>query len=169
MRKGVFAGSFDPITLGHIDVIRKALEVFDEVYVLCAVNPDKKYMFSPEEKVAMVRAAIRDAGFPENRVFADFWDGYTYEYCLRVGSSHIIKGIRSSADLEYENVLADETEKLCPDIKTVMTPADEKYKDLSSSAVREAIQKGEKLDSMLSPGVRQIIEEKLNDCMKTAD
>ena len=98
MKKAVYAGSFDPITNGHLEVLKRSLKIFDEVYLLLAVNPKKRGAFTIEERLSMMRDSVKD--MPNVKV--DYYDGLTVDYCKKVGAPSIIRGLRAVSDFEYE-------------------------------------------------------------------
>ena len=114
-RNVVFAGSFDPFTLGHLDIVKRASALFDELYVLLAVNASKKYLFDEATRVEMVRKAV--AQFPNVKV--DCFDGLTVDFANRVGAKFLVRGLRGAADVEYEQTVAWNNRVLCPDCETV--------------------------------------------------
>ena len=101
----VFSGTFDPVTVGHMDIIERAAALFDEVHVLIALNPEKKTMFTEYERLELLNAAVKDTDFAD-RVVCAVWERPVFEYCKKVGSTLIVKGIRNSSDFDYEKILA---------------------------------------------------------------
>ena len=133
MKKAVCPGSFDPITNGHIDIIKRAAELFDEVTVLVVTNPDKKCVFSPEERCSLIEKAIEGI---EN-VKVDSFSGLLADYVKQNGMSAIVKGIRSSSDFEYEFQMALANRSLAPNAETVFITADPQNMYVSSSLIRQ--------------------------------
>ena len=130
---GVYPGSFDPITNGHMDVLRRSLEVFDRVILLLAVNPRKKSVFPIEERLAMMKEAVKDM----DRVTVDATDGLTVDYCLSHGSHHIIRGLRAVTDFEYEFQLAAANRFAGPGVDMVFFMSGSDTAFISSSAINE--------------------------------
>lgn len=130
---GVYPGSFDPITNGHMDVLRRSLEVFDRVILLLAVNPRKKSVFPIEERLAMMKEAVKDM----DRVTVDATDGLTVDYCLSHGSHHIIRGLRAVTDFEYEFQLAAANRFAGPWVDMVFFMSGSDTAFISSSAINE--------------------------------
>lgn len=130
---GVYPGSFDPITNGHMDVLRRSLEVFDRVILLLAVNPRKKSVFPIEERLAMMKEAVKDM----DRVTVDATDGLTVDYCLSHGSHHIIRGLRAVTDFEYEFQLAASNRFAGPGVDMVFFMSGSDTAFISSSAINE--------------------------------
>lgn len=131
----VFAGSFDPFTIGHKNIVDRALQsVADEVIIAIGINYEKKYMFSLEERVQAIRKAYQQ----EPRVCVETYEGLTTEYAKRVGASFLLRGVRSVKDYEFERDMAEVNHRLTG-IETVLLLTDAKYSCVSSSMVRELI------------------------------
>lgn len=138
-KTGVFAGCFDPVTLGHIDIIKRSLEIFDSVHVLVGDSMSgKKHMYDAERRLEMLKAAT--ARFGDERVKCLIWHGPLFKYCEKIGASHIIKGVRDSADFEYEKLLALQTKVLCPGVETLLLLSDHSLEHISSSYVKGLIE-----------------------------
>ena len=138
----VFAGSFDPFTLGHLDIVKRAAALFDELYVLLAVNASKKYMFSESARIEMIRKA--DAGVPNVKV--ESFDGLTVEFMKRIGAKFLVRGIRGSADVEYEQSVAWNNKVLYPECETVFLSSAPEHLMVSSTVVRELVAAGKMRD-----------------------
>ena len=134
MKKAVFPGSFDPITLGHYDIINRALPLFDEIVIAIGVNTDKKYMFSLEERINFIKNSFAD----ESKITVTSYQGLTIDYCLEIKADFILRGLRNPADFEFEKAIAIANRKLSG-IETVflLTSAETSY--ISSSIVRDII------------------------------
>ncbi|WKK67613.1 pantetheine-phosphate adenylyltransferase [Lutimonas zeaxanthinifaciens] len=144
-KTAVFPGSFDPLTLGHTDIIDRGLPLFDEIIIAIGTNSSKKYMFSLEERRKFIEETYADQ--PKIRV--DTYEGLTIDYCSKVGSQFILRGLRNPADFEFEKAIAQTNRKMS-EIETVflLTSADTSY--ISSSIVRDIlVNKGDV--SMLVP------------------
>ena len=135
MRIAVFPGSFDPITLGHADIIRRALPLFDKIIVAVGENANKKYMFSQEQRVQWIRDSFAD----ETRVETDTYSGLTVDYCRRVNAGFILRGLRNPADFEFEKAVAQANRKLMPDLETIFLLTSSGLSSISSSIVRDVI------------------------------
>jgi len=158
-RKGslaVFPGSFDPITNGHLDIVNRALGVFDRVRMAILLNPDKKPLFSVDERLALIREAWR--GNP--RVEADTFSGLLVDYASRVGASVIIRGIRAISDFEYELQMALMNRRLDPEIETVFMIPAESYSYVSSRLVKEVFQLGGRVSDLVPPIVEKRLRER---------
>lgn len=129
----VCPGSFDPITVGHIDVISRAAKMFSKVIVVVMQNTAKKPMFSPEERIEMIKAATEDI----DNIEIDFYDGLLADYCKEKGAGAIVKGLRAMSDFEYEFQMALTNKKLNPDTETVFLTTSAEYMYLSSSMVKQ--------------------------------
>ncbi|MBT1035200.1 pantetheine-phosphate adenylyltransferase [Canibacter sp. lx-45] len=132
----VVPGSFDPLTLGHLDVVRRASKIFDTVHVLVVTNPDKKSMLDIATRERLTAAAIADAGL-QNRVLVRNWEsGLLVDYCKKIGASVLVKGVRSQTDVAYEVPMVLMNRSLA-DIETVFLLPNPAYSMVSSSLVRQ--------------------------------
>ena len=152
----VFPGSFDPITNGHLDVVDRALQVFDRVRMAILVNPDKKPLFTVEERVEIIREAYRG----NRRVEVDTFSGLLVDYARRAGASVIIRGIRAISDFEYEFQMALMNRRLDPRIETVFMMPAESYSYVSSRLVKEVFQLGGRVSDVVPPVVERRLSEK---------
>ena len=134
----VFAGSFDPFTVGHLDIVKRGASLFDEVYVLLAVNASKKYLFDENVRFEMVRKAV--AEIPNVKV--DAFDGLTVDFMKRVNAKFLLRGIRGSADVEYEQTVAWNNKELYPECETVLLSSAPEHLMVSSTVVRELLKAG---------------------------
>ena len=137
MKKAVFPGSFDPITLGHIDIIKRGLNLFDEVIIAIGVNADKKYMFSLEDRKLQIEEAFKN----EPRVKVDTYKGLTVDYCKTVKAGFILRGLRNSTDFTYEQSIAQTNSSLA-EIESVFLVCTPNVSNISSSIVRDVIRNG---------------------------
>ena len=157
MKKAVCPGSFDPITNGHIDIIKRAAELFDEVTVLVVTNPDKKCVFSPEERCWLIKKAIEGI----NGVKVDSFSGLLADYVKQNGISAIVKGIRSSSDFEYEFQMALANRSLAPNAETVFITADPQNMYVSSSLIRQIAAFGGNVSDFVPKNIVEEIEKRL--------
>ncbi|MBR5412260.1 MAG: pantetheine-phosphate adenylyltransferase [Fibrobacter sp.] len=134
----VFAGSFDPFTLGHLDIVRRASALFDELWVLLAVNASKKYLLSESARLEIARKAV--AEIPNVKV--ECFDGLTVNFMQRVGAKFLVRGIRGSADVEYEQTVAWNNKVLYPECETVFLSSAPEHLMVSSTVVRELLKAG---------------------------
>jgi len=158
MKRAVYAGSFDPITNGHLEIIERALSLFDEIIVLVAVNPGKKYRFSIEERTLMARNAIKEANLRSVKV--DYFDGLTVKYALDHEVYHLVRGLRSADEFEYEYQLAFTNHIIDKRIETVFFLADRKDAFLSSTIVMELYAYGSDISKLVPPAVLRHIKNK---------
>ena len=160
----VFAGSFDPFTLGHLDIVKRASALFDELWVLLAVNASKKYLFSEKDRLEMVRKAVAD--IPNVKV--DAFDGLTVDFMKRVGAKFLVRGIRSSADVEYEQTVAWNNKILFPECETLFLSSAPEHLMVSSTVVRELLKAGIAADEVGKAKLAKyvpavVVENILND------
>lgn len=147
--KAVCCGSFDPITKGHEDIIRRAATLFDEVVVVIARNPDKTYFFSEQTRLEFCEKTFADLG----NVTVDVCDGIVAEYAKRIGAIALVKGIRGVSDLEYENHLADINRIVVPEIETVYLPARPELAAISSTYARAFLSSDADLSAVLPEAI----------------
>ncbi|MBO4563668.1 MAG: pantetheine-phosphate adenylyltransferase [Clostridia bacterium] len=152
MSIAVFPGSFDPITIGHLDIIRRAAQVFDKIYVAILDNPGKESEFTVEERLELINDAIKDI---PNAV-ADSSAGLLVDYCRDVGANVIIRGLRNGSDVEYEAMLEAVNTRIAPEISTVYLISKGEHAHISSSLVRQLIQIGISIDGLV-PNADHII------------
>jgi pantetheine-phosphate adenylyltransferase len=138
MRIAVYPGSFDPITNGHMDILKRSLSIFDKVILLIAVNPNKKERFSPSERKEMILEATKDL---EN-VEVDIYDGLTVEYAKKHHATHMIRGLRAVTDFEYEFQLASANDIADPDIDTVFLMSKVEKSIINSSMIMQLHDRG---------------------------
>ena len=141
---GLVTGSFDPITVGHLDIIKRASKIFDSIVVVVAHNEEKTYMFSPSCRLDIVKEAIKDI---EN-ASAVLWDGYVADYAMEIGASAFVRGIRGGDDVAYEQNMADINYGKCG-VDTVMLFANPKYHNISSTLVRNALKNGDDVSKLV--------------------
>lgn len=134
MRKAIFPGSFDPFTLGHLDILKRSLLLFDEITVGVGKNINKKTMFSEEERISFIEQCFKD----EPKIKVKSYDGLTIDFCKKLGANFIVRGIRNNGDFEFEKAIARTNRKLSK-IETVFLLTSAKTSFISSSIVRELI------------------------------
>jgi pantetheine-phosphate adenylyltransferase len=149
MSVAVYPGSFDPVTNGHLDVVRRATAAFDRVIIAVLANPRKTPLLPVEERVAAIREALPDAGIADGRVDVESFDGLTVEFCRSRNAGFIVRGLRAISDFESEMQLAHNNRKLAPGVDTVffMTALEHGY--VSSSLVKEIAQFGGDVGEMV--------------------
>jgi pantetheine-phosphate adenylyltransferase len=155
MSVAVYPGSFDPVTNGHLDVIRRATAAFDRVIVGVLANPRKTPLLPADERVSAIREALAGADVPEGRVEVESFDGLTVEFCRARDAGFIVRGLRAISDFEIEMQLAHNNRRLAPDIDTVffMTALEHGY--VSSSLVKEIAQFGGDVGEMVPPAAER--------------
>jgi pantetheine-phosphate adenylyltransferase len=153
----VYPGTFDPITLGHEDVVRRAALLFNRLIVAVAAGHHKKAMFSLEERMAMVREAVK--AYPGVEV--ESYSGLMRDFVVARGASAMVRGLRAVTDFDYEFQLAGMNRSLMPDVETVFLTPGDKYQYISSTYVREIATLGGEVDKFVSPGVNQRLLEKV--------
>ena len=151
MRIAVYPGSFDPVTNGHLDVLERALGVFDRVVVAVLRNPRKEPFLSADERVAVVRAAIEETGLPADRVEVTTFEGLTVNAVHDHGARSIVRGLRAVSDFEAEMQLAHNNRKLAPDVDTVFFMTSLEHGYVSSSLVKEIAAFGGDVSEMVPP------------------
>lgn len=152
-RIAVFPGSFDPVTLGHVSVVKRALPLFDKIIIGIGINSQKKSMFSIEKRVGWIKEIFKD----ENKVDVDTYSGLTVEYCKKKDANFILRGLRTAADFEFERGIGQINRKLSNNIETVFILTEAQYTPLSSSIVRDVIANGGDVSDMVPPEVNMNI------------
>jgi pantetheine-phosphate adenylyltransferase len=145
----VFAGSFDPFTVGHEDIVTRALAFLDEIIIAVGENGGKRTRFSVDTRVALARKVFRD----EPRVRVDSYSGLTVKYCRQVGATLLLRGARSAADFEYERGMEQVNRALDPGIETLFLFASPRHIAISSSVVKEVLLHGGDLTPFLPTGI----------------
>lgn len=153
MKRALIAGSFDPVTAGHMDIIKRALEIFDEVHAVIFINSEKKYMFTLDNRIAMLEEACKGL---EN-VKTGCCDGLLADYMKKNGISAVVKGVRNSSDYTYEHEMALINRSLWEGAETVFLPAKQEYRHISSAMVRELIKYGRDISMFVPSGVGEHI------------
>ena len=134
----MFPGSFDPFTAGHLDILKRALTMFDEVVVAVGINIDKRGFFTNEKRLDIIRQAT--AGLDGVRVIE--YSNLTVDSCREMGIRHIVRGVRNMIDFETERSIADANRRLAPEIETIIIPTSQEYAHISSTAVRDILKHG---------------------------
>jgi pantetheine-phosphate adenylyltransferase len=159
MKIGVYPGTFDPITNGHTDLIKRSLQVFDQVIVAVAPNPNKRPLFDLNERVEMVRLATKELAHVEVEAF----EGLLVEYIRRRGAQAIIRGLRAISDFEYEFQMALMNRKLDNAVETMFFMPSEEFSYLTSGIVKEVAGLGGPLDQFLHPLVAARLRRRLQE------
>lgn len=158
MKKVIYPGTFDPVTFGHIDIIKRAKELFDAVVVTVAVNPGKTPLFTLEERVYMLKESLKNY---EN-IIVDSFEGLVVDHAHQVGALGIIRGLRAVSDFEYEFQMALMNRKLAKDIATIFLMPGEKYTYLNSSIVRNLAELNSDVSDFVPPVVADALKNKFS-------
>jgi pantetheine-phosphate adenylyltransferase len=156
MRKVIYPGTFDPVTYGHIDVIKRATELFDSVVVTVAINAGKAPLFSTEERVSMLKESLKEF----TNVSVDSFDGLVVDHAKIVGAQAIIRGLRAVSDFEYEFQMALMNRKLAKNIATVFLMPHEKFTYLNSTIIRNLASLNSDVNDFVPPIVAESLKKK---------
>ncbi|MFW5998449.1 MAG: pantetheine-phosphate adenylyltransferase [Bacillota bacterium] len=156
--KVVYPGSFDPITRGHIDIIKRSLNVFDQIIVAVFKNPNKEPLFSMEKRVELLEESLKN--FTSDKIEIDYFTGLTMKYVKSKNASAIIRGLRAVSDFEGEFQMASMNKQLDGDIETIFFMTDSKYAFLSSSVIKEVAQFGGDVGDLVPDCVKKALKEK---------
>ena len=148
-RIALFPGSFDPFTAGHLNILKRARTMFDEVVVAAGINQDKRGFFDMDQRLDIIRQAT--AGLPG--VSCIKYDGLTVDVCRQLGIVHIVRGVRNMLDFETERSVADANRRLAPEIETLIIPTAQEFAHISSSAVRDILRHNGDTSLFLPEGV----------------
>ncbi|MCM2263580.1 MAG: pantetheine-phosphate adenylyltransferase [Desulfuromonadales bacterium] len=155
-RIAVYPGSFDPITYGHLDIIERGLEVFDEIVIAVANNIEKKGLFTTDERIALIREAVGD----NPRLRVGTFEGLLVDYVLAQGARVILRGLRAVSDFEYEFQIAQMNHNLRREVETLFMMTSVPYGYLSSSIVKEVASLNGPVESLVPPAVHQALIDK---------
>ena len=157
MKIAIYPGSFDPITYGHLDILKNASEIFDKVIIAVAHNGAKTGFLSVEERVELIKKSVKDI---EN-VEVDSFEGLTVEYAKKHDANVLIRGLRAVSDFEFEMQLSQTNSALCDEIKTVFLTTKPKYNFISSSTIKEIYQNNGDISKFLPEAVDKYLNEKI--------
>jgi pantetheine-phosphate adenylyltransferase len=146
----LFPGTFDPITKGHVDVIERAVSLFDKLIIGIGINSSKQPMFSVEQRISWIKDIFKD----EPRVEVAGYEGLTVKYCADINAKFILRGIRYISDFEYEKAIADMNRMLAPDIETIFLTCSPLYSTISSTLVRDVIRNNGDVSLFVPEGVK---------------
>jgi len=153
----VFPASFDPLTNGHLDVVERALGIFDRLFLAVAFNIEKESTFSKEERIAMLQSVFGD----EPRIEVTAFDNLTVDFAMEIGAKVIIRGLRAMSDFEYEFEMALMNKHLYPEVETVFMMSSQKYLYVSSSRLKELVRLGRSVDAFVPALVAKKLHERL--------
>ncbi|MBP5251766.1 MAG: pantetheine-phosphate adenylyltransferase [Treponema sp.] len=154
----VFPGTFDPPTYGHLNIIERASALFEKVDVVISVNPAKKTLFSDDERFSLLERLTEK--YPNVTVHK--WDGLIVEYCRKIGSKMLIRGIRNAADFSYEFDLSLVNRSLKSDVETLFIPTEQRYFLVRSSSIKELARLGGEISGMVPPEVAEALYKKFS-------
>lgn len=161
----VYPGSFDPITMGHVDIIKRLAKSFDRVVVLVSNNAQKKFLFSAEERKQLVEKALKDT----KNLKVDIFDALTTDYMKLKKIDKIVRGLRAVVDFEYEMTMANINRKLAPNIETLLVFASPEYYYISSRGVKEVALNGGSLKGLVPENVKKPLQAKLKSLKRKND
>ena len=157
-RKGIFAGSFDPITNGHLDIICRASKLFDELQIGVLYNPNKKGLFNFDERIELIKSCTNHL----NNIKIVSFDGLLVNYCQKNEIDTLVRGVRTGADIEYELQMAHMNRELNPNIETIILPTKTEYSFISSSLIKEVLTVGGDIKKLVPNVVLEQLKIKTN-------
>lgn len=149
MKIAVFPGSFDPFTLGHLDVLKSALKLFDKIVIAVGYNVQKSGLLSVQERLRIIQESVIGL----DKVEVDSYKGLTIDFCNKIGAQFIIRGLRTATDFELEKVIAQANTKMSPNISTVFIPSAPGYSFITSTVVRDVLVNGGDITAFMVEGV----------------
>lgn len=150
MRAALFPGSFDPMTIGHVDIINRSINLFDKIIIGIGVNTTKQTMFGIDQRIAWIKNSFEG----NTKIAVASYTGLTVDFCRQSGAQYILRGLRTSTDFQFEKAIAQMNHYLNADIETVFILASPEYAPVSSSIVRDLIRNGADAKRFLAPGVK---------------
>lgn len=154
MKKALFPGSFDPITLAHIDILKRALPLFDEVVVGVGVNSTKQSFLSAAQREEMLKMVFKN----EPKVKVISYEGLTVEFCKNIGAQYMIRGIRSTSDFEYEKAISQMNHAMHPDIESIFVLSKPGFSAISSTIVRDILRHGGDISAFVPKEVVEVLK-----------
>lgn len=145
----VFPGSFDPFTVGHENIVLRALDLFDRIIVAIGIHSTKQPLLKIESRVEMVNQVFRT----NDQVSADYFEGLTVDYCRKVNATHMLRGIRTSADFEYERAISQINKKMLPSVESIFLLTTPEHTPVNSTIIRDIIRNGGDASQFLPAGV----------------
>lgn len=153
MKKVIYAGTFDPFTKGHEDIVKRSLKIFDEVTILVAVSPSKKPLFEIDQRVKMISECFSD----KEKVLVDSWEGLIVDYAKKFNFRSVVRGLRPTGDFEIEFQMASMNKALYPEIDTIFLPTGGDHYFVSSSLVKEIYKHGGDISDFVPPRILEYI------------
>ncbi|MDT3697356.1 MAG: pantetheine-phosphate adenylyltransferase [Ignavibacterium sp.] len=157
MKRVIYPGTFDPVTYGHIDIVKRAVDLFDEVFITVAINPSKQPLFTTQERVDMLRESLKEFS---NKVIIDSFDGLLVEHAKKVGAIAIVRGLRQISDFEFEFQMALMNRKLSGDITTIFLMPHERYTYLNSTVIRNLASLKADISNFVPSNVQEALKKK---------
>ena len=162
MRRAIFPGSFDPLTNGHLDIIKRSLPLFDEIIIAVLNNPEKNPMFSVAERCLMITEVLTEISDETCELKVDSFSGLTADFAKRNGANAIVRGIRAVSDYEYELRMALMNRRLEPNIETVFLMAAEEYSYVSSNLMKQVFTLGGRVEGLVPTLIESKMKEKIS-------
>jgi pantetheine-phosphate adenylyltransferase len=146
----LFPGSFDPVTKGHIDIIKRSVSLFDKLVIGVGINSNKQPMFTPEQRVSWIKEVFKD----DSRIEVAAYEGLTVNFCQKIGAQFILRGVRYVSDFEYEKAIADMNRMLAPGLETIFLTSSPEFSTVSSTLVRDVIRNNGPVDMFIPDVVK---------------
>ena len=159
MKIAVFPGSFDPVTIGHIDIISRSFPLFDKIIVGVGVNSRKQTLFTPEQRIKWIKSIFMN----EEKVEVQQYSGLTIDFCKSVNARFLLRGLRSAADFDYERVIAQLNHSMNKDVETIFLASKPEYSHISSTIVREILINNGDARQFLPPTIAEAVKSQLKD------
>jgi len=161
-KKAIYPGSFDPLTNGHLDILDRALSLFPEITIVVAGTGQKNPLFTPDERVELIRSVVKARGYPEKAVKVDRWSGLIMEYATTHKFSAVIRGLRAASDFEYEFMMASMNKQINPDVETLFMMTAQNLYFVSSSMIKELARYGGDIHSYVPKEVVTAVKKKID-------
>ncbi|MBS1961176.1 MAG: pantetheine-phosphate adenylyltransferase [Bdellovibrionales bacterium] len=160
-KKAIYPGSFDPITNGHLDILDRALAIFPEITIVVAGTGAKNPLFSPEERVELIRATVKARGYSEKQVKVDRWSGLIMEYATEHKFNAVIRGLRAASDFEYEFMMASMNKQINSEVETLFMMTAQNLYFVSSSMIKELARYGGEIGGYVPKEVVAAVKQKV--------